>query len=152
MPHLQIADSVHAKGSFIYMQLWALGRADHLKSLKAEDLELVGPSDIPIKGKPVPRPLTVDEIKEYVELYRTAAEYAVKQAGFDGVEIHNANGYLLDQFLQDVSNNRTDEYGGSIENRCRFSLEILDAVASAIGPERTAIRISPWSQFQGKWS
>lgn len=134
------------------MQLWALGRADNPKSLKAEDpsLELVGPSDIPIKGKTAPRPLTVAEIKEYVELYRSAAEHAVKEAGFDGVEIHNANGYLLDQFLQDVSNNRTDGYGGSIENRCRFSLEVLEAVVGAVGQERTAIRLSPWSQFQGR--
>lgn len=70
-------------------------------------------------------------------------------AGFDGVEIHGAHGYLLDQFLQEMSNRRTDDYGGSIENRCRFPLEVVDAVCRAIGDERTAIRISPWSEFQG---
>lgn len=146
-------DAVHAKGSFIYIQLWALGRADSLKNLKKEDpsFELIGPSDIPIKDKkPNPRPLTIAEIHEYVELYRTAAENAVHKAGFDGVEIHNANGYLLDQFLQDVSNNRSDEYGGSIENRCRFPLQVLDAVTRAVGQDRTGIRIGPWSHFMGR--
>lgn len=69
--------------------------------------------------------------------------------GVSSVEIHNANGYLLDQFLQDVSNNRTDKYGGSVENRARFSLEVVDAVTAAIGAERTAIRVSPWGSFQG---
>ena len=70
-------------------------------------------------------------------------------AGFDGVEIHGANGYLVDQFIQDVSNKRTDAYGGSIENRARFALEIVDAVAAKIGAERTALRLSPWSRYQG---
>jgi NADPH2 dehydrogenase len=72
------------------------------------------------------------------------------EAGFDGVEIHGANGYLLDQFLQSVSNKRTDEYGGSIESRLRFPLEVIDSVVKAIGAERTAVRLSPWSKFQGK--
>ena len=72
----------------------------------------------------------------------------MKRAGFDGVEIHGANGYLPDQFLQDVSNTRTDAYGGSVENRARFTLEIVDAVASAVGPSKTAIRLSPWSRYQ----
>ncbi len=73
-------------------------------------------------------------------------------AGFDGVEVHAANGYLLDQFVQDVANNRTDEYGGSIDNRARFALEILDAVVKKIGAERTGFRISPWSNFQGTFA
>lgn len=81
-------------------------------------------------------------------MFRNAAQCAIR-AGFDGVEIHSANGYLLDQFLQDVSNNRTDKYGGSIENRCRFALEVVDAVTSTIGADRTGIRLSPWGQFQG---
>lgn len=134
------------------MQLWSLGRADSLKDLKNEDpsFVVVGPSNIPIKDKrSTPRPLTIPEIKEYVELYRNAAENAVHKAGFDGVELHNANGYILDQFLQDVSNDRTDEYGGSIENRCRFPLEVLDAVTKAVGQDRTGIRVSPWSHFMG---
>ena len=92
----------------------------------------------------------MDEIKEYVQFYATAASNAVHKAGFDGVEIHNANGYLPDQFLQDVSNNRTDEYGGSIENRARFGLEVIDAVTKAVGEKIVGIRFSPWSEFQGQ--
>ena len=91
---------------------------------------------------------TAAEIKEYVQLYATAAKNAI-EAGFDGVEIHAANGYLIDQFLQDVSNTRTDEYGGSIENRARFGLEVTDAVVEAIGESKTGIRFSPWSLYQG---
>ncbi|KAF9811115.1 hypothetical protein IEO21_06633 [Rhodonia placenta] len=87
------------------------------------------------------------EIHEYVQLY-TAAATNVIRAGFDGVELHGANGYLIDQFLQDVSNKRTDEYGGSVENRCRFALEIIDSVVKAIGVNKVAIRLSPWSTFQ----
>lgn len=95
------------------------------------------------------REMTISEIKEAVQYFVDASKIAVEQAGFDGVEIHGANGFLLDQFLQEVSNHRTDEYGGSIENRSRFSLEVIDAVAKAIGPERTALRISPWSTAFG---
>ena len=91
----------------------------------------------------------MSEIKEYVRLYANAARNAIK-AGFDGVEVHAANGYLLDQFLQTVSNHRTDEYGGSLENRLRFPLEVVNAVAKTVGAERTAVRISPWSNFQGE--
>ncbi|EIW80405.1 FMN-linked oxidoreductase [Coniophora puteana RWD-64-598 SS2] len=102
---------------------------------------LVGPSDIPNTdhipgGGGVPRPLTTQEIKEYVEMFVIAAKNAM-QAGFDGVEIHGANGWLIDQFLQDVSYNRTDEYGGSVENRSRFALEVVDAVVAAIGGSHT---------------
>ena len=81
--------------------------------------------------------------------YAQAARNAVERAGFDGVEIHGANGYLVDQFTQDVSNTRTDAYGGSVENRCRFALEVVRAVCDAVGESRTAIRRSPWSTFQG---
>ena len=84
-----------------------------------------------------------------MQLYANAARNAIN-AGFDGVEVHAANGYLLDQFLQTVSNHRTDEYGGSLENRLRFPLEVVDAVAKTVGEERTAVRISPWSNFQGE--
>lgn len=107
-------------------------------------------SDIPLsyQSTPAPRALTVTEVKEYVRLFAKAASNAVHLAGFDGVEIHSANGYLLDQFLQDVSNKRTDEYGGSPENRARFGLEILEAVAKEIGADRMGIRISPWGKYQ----
>ena len=88
------------------------------------------------------------EIKEYVAAFAQAARNAVFGAGCDGVELHCAHGYLIDQFIQDVSNTRTDEYGGSIENRCRFALEIIDAVAASVGASRVALRISPWSTFQ----
>ena len=84
-------------------------------------------------------------------MFRNAAECAVR-AGFDGVEIHSANGYLLDQFLQDVSNKRTDEWGGSIEKRSRFPLEVIKSVVDAVGLERTSIRLSPFSTFQGNIS
>jgi NADPH2 dehydrogenase len=92
----------------------------------------------------------VEEIKEYVQLYATAAENAVLKAGFDGVEIHSATGYLPDQFLQSNSNTRTDEYGGSIENRVRFVLEITDAVVKAVGANKVGIRLSPWAIYQGE--
>ena len=118
--------------------------------MESEGLPLVAPSPIALKSQPdaVPRPLTISEIKEYIRLYAEAAKNAV-EAGFDGVEIHGANGYLVDQFIQDVSNQRTDEYGGSVEGRSRFGLEIVDAVVEAIGEERTGIRLSPWGTYNG---
>ncbi|VDB88410.1 unnamed protein product [Peniophora sp. CBMAI 1063] len=144
----KVTDAVHAKGSFIVLQLWALGRAAMPDVLKAEGQDYVGPSAIPMnEGWPVPRPLTVEEIREYVKDYATAADNAVNKAGFDGVEIHGANGYLIDQFTQSASNNRTDEYGGSVENRLRFVKEVVEAVTAAVGQERTGIRFSPWSKF-----
>ena len=88
------------------------------------------------------------EIKDYVRWHAEAAANAVHRSGFDGVEVHGANGYLIDQFLQDVSNNRTDDYGGSAENRARFALEVLDAVVEAVGQMKTAIRLNPWGRYQ----
>ena len=88
------------------------------------------------------------EIKEYVGWYAQAAENAVRHAGFDGVEVHGANGYLVEQFLNDITNKRKDEYGGSVENRARFALEVIDAIAARIGQTKTAIRLSPW--FEGR--
>ncbi|PPQ70249.1 hypothetical protein CVT24_013074 [Panaeolus cyanescens] len=144
----KVTDAVHENGSHIYMQLWALGRAANAPTLKEEGLPFVAPSPIAItNSKDTPRALTIPEIQEYVQDYVQAAKNAM-EAGFDGVELHFANGYLPDQFLQDVSNHRTDEYGGSIENRCRFPLEVVNAVAEAVGEDRTALRISPWSTFQ----
>jgi NADPH2 dehydrogenase len=129
-----------------------LGRTANPDEIKKENPanDVTAPSAIPLtSATTLPRPLTVAEIKEFVQLHATAASNAVYKAGFDGVEIHGANGYLVDQFLQDVSNNRTDEYGGSVENRSRFALEVMDAVVKAVGEKRTAIRFSPWSKFQG---
>jgi 2,4-dienoyl-CoA reductase-like NADH-dependent reductase (Old Yellow Enzyme family) len=103
-----------------------------------------------MEGYETPRALTVEEIKEYVKLYATAAENAVLKAGFDGVEIHAAGGHLLDQFLQTTSNKRTDEYGGSVENRLRFVLEVTDAVVKAVGANKVGIRISPHLTMNGK--
>ena len=88
------------------------------------------------------------EIKQYIRWHVTAAKNAVEGAGFDGVEVHGANGYLVDQFLQDVSNTRADEYGGSVENRARFALEVMDALVDVVGASRAAIRLSPWSRYQ----
>ena len=129
-----------------------MGRATDIDSLKAEnpDFDLVGPSDIPISpSDPTPRPLTTDEIKTYVQWYADAADKAVNKAGFDGVELLFAGGYLPDQFLQDVSNQRSDEYGGSIENRARFPLEIIEAVSNTVGQDRVGFRISPWNPLHG---
>ena len=151
----KVTDAVHEKGAVIYLQLGHLGRAGSSK-LSPNGEQPVSASDIPIKGinyfggggeYEVPRALTVPEIKEWVQKYRQAALNAI-EAGFDGVEIHGANGYLIDQFINSNSNKRTDEYGGSIENRARFALEVVDAVADAIGDDRTAIRFSPGGSFQ----
>lgn len=148
----QVVDVVHANGSYIYLQLWAMGRTAQPSHLQKQDppFPYVSASDIPIDdANDLPRPLTVPEIKEYVTLWGVAASNAVNKAGFDGVEMHGANGYLLDQFLQDVSNKRTDEYGGSVENRTRFVKEVIDEVVKVVGPERTAIRFSPWGTYKG---
>lgn len=147
----EVADAVHAKGSFLWLQLWALGRvADQEYKRSTGSGDLVSSSDVPVaEGAPAPRPLTEDEIQEYIKNYAQAASNAVKRAGLDGVEIHAANGYLIDQFTQDTANTRTDKWGGSIENRSRFGLEVAKAVSEAVGAERTGIRLSPWSTFQG---
>ncbi|GAB7321996.1 hypothetical protein MBLNU13_g03054t1 [Cladosporium sp. NU13] len=147
----EIADAVHEKGSFLWLQLWALGRvADQEYKRSTGSGDLISSSDVPVaEGAPAPRPLTEDEIQEYIQAYASAAANAVKKAGLDGVEIHAANGYLIDQFTQDTANTRTDKWGGSIENRSRFGLEVTKAVVNAVGAERTGIRLSPWSTFQG---
>lgn len=157
----KVTDAVHAKGSFIYVQLWALGRAASIEKLKEEDpsFDYVSAGDVPLprtaeqeeKGEDAPRPraLTKAEIAEYVQLYATAARDAVERAGFDGVELHGANGYLLDQFLKETSNNRTDEFGGSPENNSRFVLDVIAAVSAAVGEERVGLRLSPWLTLHG---
>lgn len=144
-----ITDEVHRKGSFIFCQLFGMGRAANAEVAERDGIRIVGPSAIPIdENAPIPEAMTIQEIKQTVQEFATAAENAIS-AGFDGVECHGANGYLTDQFIQDVSNQRDDEYGGSIENRSRFFHEIMKAVVDVVGPERAGLRLSPWSPFQG---
>jgi N-ethylmaleimide reductase len=143
--------AVHDAGGRIFLQLWHMGRASH-PDFQAQKRLPVGPSAIAAVGqshtatgkKPyvTPRALTTEELPGVVAAYVSGAERAVA-AGFDGVEIHAANGYLLDQFIRDHSNRRDDEYGGSIPNRWRLPLEVVRAVSAAIGPKRTGIRLSP---------
>jgi N-ethylmaleimide reductase len=150
----QVTDAVHAKGGVIFLQLWHVGRQSHVSmtggaaplapsAIPVEDL--VFTKDGWIKASPA-RALETGEIKEIVEQFRQGAIRA-KAAGFDGVEIHGANGYLVDQFLQDGSNQRTDNYGGSIENRVRFLLEVTDAVTSVWGGDRVGVRLGPSGTF-----
>lgn len=145
-----VVDAVHEQGSFVYLQLWALGRSADAKFLKEESGDdLVSASDVSEgPNDPKPRPLRDDEILQYVEDFTQAAKNAIA-AGFDGVEIHAANGYLLEQFIQQISNKRTDAWGGSIENRARFALEVTKSVVAAIGADRTGIRFSPFADFMG---
>ena len=145
----KVTDAVHANGSAIFCQLWSLGRAAATDVSGREGITVSSASALQLDDKHlVPKALTEEEVSARVQNYATAAKNAVA-AGFDGVEIHGANGYLVDQFTQSNSNQRTDRYGGSIENRSRFALEVAAAVSAAIGPEKTGIRLSPWSTFQG---
>lgn len=145
-----VTDAVHAKGGHIMMQLWHVGRISHSSFLNGQ--LPVAPSAIaaaghvshvrPITSFETPRALDTAEITAIVADYRKAAENA-KKAGFDGVEVHGANGYLLDQFLQDSTNKRDDQYGGSIENRARLMLEVTDACISVWGASRVGMHLSP---------
>ena len=152
----KVTEAVHAAGGKIVVQMWHVGRISHT-SLQPNGGQPVSASAITAKSKTFiydengngqfvptsePRALTLDEIPGIVEDFRKGARAAI-DAGFDGVEIHGANGYLIDQFLRDGTNQRTDSYGGSIENRTRFLKEVVDAVTAEIGAERTGIRISP---------
>ncbi|KAJ4137262.1 hypothetical protein NW768_002844 [Fusarium equiseti] len=144
-----ITDEVHSKGSYIFVQLFAMGRAATVEVAKEEGIDIIAPSPLSFEGSSAqPRAMTLTEIYEMIDAFVTAAKNAVA-AGFDGVEIHGANGYLLDQFLQDVSNYRDDEFGGNIENRSHIVTEIMKRTVAAIGPERVGLRLSPWSTFQG---
>lgn len=150
-----ITKAVHDRGGRIFLQLWHVGRISH-PSLQPNGELPVAPSAIAPEGmaatyegeKPfvTPRALATEEIAGIVEDYRQAAQNAL-EAGFDGVEIHGANGYLIDQFLRNGSNQRTDQYGGSIENRARFALEVVEAVTSVWGADRVGIRLSPSGTF-----
>lgn len=147
----QVTNAVHAEGGVMFLQLWHVGRLSH--SLVQPNAALpVAPSAIKADGEiftyeglksyETPRALELDEIPGIVADFRQAAENA-KLAGFDGVEIHGANGYLIDQFLRDGTNTRTDAYGGSVENRIRFIKEIVEAVIPVFGADRIGVRLSP---------
>jgi N-ethylmaleimide reductase len=150
-----VTDAVHTAGGRIFLQLWHVGRVSH-PDLQPDGVLPVAPSAIAPIGesgtytgmKPyvVPRALATDEIPEIVAQYRSGAKNALA-AGFDGVEVHSANGYLLDQFLQDNSNHRTDDYGGPIENRARLLLEVMDAVVDVWGGDRVGVRLAPSGTF-----
>jgi len=156
----KVVDAVHARGAFIFLQLWHVGRVSH-SSFQPEGQLPVAPSPVAISeefktstadGKIVPyetpRALETDEIPAIVESYKQAARNALA-AGFDGVEVHGANGYLIEQFLQSRSNLRTDRYGGSIANRVRFLLEVTKAVVEVWGANRVGVRLSPYGIANG---
>ena len=151
----KITSEVHAKGGHMYLQLWHVGRISH-PAYQEDGTQPVAPSSIKPKGQVftgtameeyvTPRALETSEIPGIVAEYVHGARLA-KEAGFDGVEIHNANGYLLDQFLRDGTNNRGDEYGGSVQNRARLTLEVTEAVVGVWGADRVGIRLSPGGVF-----
>jgi NADPH2 dehydrogenase len=144
-----ITKAVHEKGSYIYLQLWALGRVANKEYAEKNGITVKSSSATSLgEGYATPKEMSVEEIKESISDYAQAARNAIS-AGFDGVEIHAANGYLIDQFLQDTCNKRTDAYGGSVENRSRFAVEVTQAVVDAVGADKTGIRLSPFSEFQG---
>jgi N-ethylmaleimide reductase len=152
----RITDAVHAAGGHIYCQIWHCGRAAHPAMRNGE--QPVGPSPIAAAGEfflpsgrvafPVPRELRTDEIPNIIADFARATQNA-REAGFDGVELHGANGYLQDQFLQNGSNQRTDRYGGSIENRARLMIETTEAMIEAWSAERIGVRLSPSSWLSG---
>jgi N-ethylmaleimide reductase len=153
-----VTNSVHQKGGKIFIQLMHTGRVSHPDNME-EGTVILAPSAIGLNGEmytdqngmqpyPVPIEMTQDDIVQAQNEYVQAAINAIK-AGFDGVEIHAANGYLIDQFINTASNKRSDKYGGSIENRSRFALEVAQKVSTAIGSEKTGIRISPNGAFNG---
>ena len=153
----KVTNAVHEKGGRIVLQLWHVGRISHV-DLQPNGGRPVAPSAIRAATKTFvnnafvdvsePRALEIDELTGIVDDFRKAAANAI-EAGFDGVEVHGANGYLLEQFAKDGANARTDAYGGSVENRARLMLDVTAAVAQEIGPERTGIRISPVSPANG---
>jgi len=149
----KITKAVHGEGGKIFVQLMHTGRISHLLNMPAR-AKILAPSAVKAAGQmwtdaeqlqdfQVPAEMTIDELKKTKAEFVTAAKNAI-EAQFDGVELHAANGYLLEQFLSPVSNIRTDSYGGSIENRCRFVLDVVSAVAHEIGKEKTGIRLSPY--------
>jgi N-ethylmaleimide reductase len=151
-----VADAVHGKGGRIFLQMMHTGRVGHPLNLPP-GAEMIGPSAVAAAGQmytdaqgmqphPAPRAMTEKDIRKAVDEFARGASNA-REAGLDGVELHSANGYLMEQFLNPGSNRRTDRYGGTIENRCRFVLEVAAAVAKAIGKDRVGIRLSPYGIF-----
>jgi 2,4-dienoyl-CoA reductase-like NADH-dependent reductase (Old Yellow Enzyme family) len=147
-----VTEAVHAKNGKIFAQLWHVGRVAHPHFFGGD---VLAPSALKVDGSVprmreltyiTPKPATLDDIKSLISDFATAAKNAMK-AGFDGVEIHGANGYLIDQFLHHAANERTDQYGKTPENMSRFALEIVDAVIDVVGHDRTAIRLSPGAYF-----
>lgn len=151
----EITDGVHSKGGKIFIQLWHVGRISH-SSLLPDGAQPIAPSAVTAKTQTftakgfedvsAPRELSTDEVKEIVPQYVRAAKLAM-EAGFDGVEVHSANGYLLNQFIASNTNLRTDEYGGSVENRARLLIEVLKSVSAEIGSGRVGVRLSPTGTF-----
>ena len=152
----RVTDAVHARGAKIFLQLMHTGRIGHQNNLPA-GASVVGPSAVAAAGEiytdaegmkahPTPKAMTEADVKTAIGEYVQAAKNAVA-AGFDGVELHGANGYLLEQFIRPNSNTRTDAYGGSIEKRARFVLEVAKAVVDAIGKDKVGIRLSPYGAF-----
>jgi NADH:flavin oxidoreductases, Old Yellow Enzyme family len=152
----RVTDAVHAAGGVIFQQLWHVGRVSHSLTQPSGDVP-VAPSAVRIDGATImtadgpkefetPRALETDEVEAIVQDYARAARNAMR-AGFDGVEIHAANGYLIDQFLNDQVNRRTDRYGGELSHRLRFLLEVVDAVAGVWGTDRVGVRLSPSGTF-----
>jgi N-ethylmaleimide reductase len=151
----EVTDAVHEAGGRIILQMWHVGRISH-PDLQPDGKDPVAPSALQPAGEAMtlagmkpfvtPRALETDEIPELVEQYRVAAKNA-EMAGFDGIEVHGANGYLLDQFTRNSTNQRDDAYGGSIENRCRFPLAVTDAIVNVWGADRVGYRISPFQPY-----
>lgn len=158
----KVTDAVHAKDGAIFAQLWHVGRVTHpdniggeqpisSSALKAENVKVFvdnGTNEPGFVDVVEPRAMTKEDIKEVVEQYRQAALNAV-EAGFDGIELHGANGYLINQFIDSEANNRDDEYGGSIENRLRFLDEVVAAVVDAIGADKVGVRLAPFTSLNG---
>ncbi|KAM5581355.1 12-oxophytodienoate reductase 2 [Rosa sericea] len=151
-----IVDAVHAKGGVFFCQIWHAGRVSN-SAFQPNGQAPISCTDKPLTPQVLsngfdvaeftpPRQLRADEIPQIVNDFRLAARNAI-EAGFDGVEIHGANGYLIDQFMKDQVNDRTDQYGGSLENRCRFALEIIEAVVNEIGADKVGIRLSPFADY-----
>lgn len=154
----KVTTAVHEEGARIFLQLMHTGRVGHQLNMAAS-AKILAPSTIAAPGEmwtdtrglqphPVPQAMTESEIQHAVQEFAMAAQHAVA-AGFDGVELHGANGYLIDQFLNAASNQRTDRWGGSVENRIRFAVEVARATAKAIGANRVGMRISPYGAFNG---
>ncbi|CAN8240221.1 unnamed protein product [Cochlearia groenlandica] len=149
-----IVNAVHDKGGIIFCQIWHVGRVSN-KDFQPNGQDPISSSDQPLVPKingldasmfTPPRRLSTQEIPGIVNDFRLAARNAI-EAGFDGVEIHGAHGYLIDQFMKDSINDRTDEYGGPLQNRCKFALDVVEAISNEIGPDRVGIRLSPFADY-----